>query len=81
MPVNVASLSPSLAESELFGHARGAFTGADQAQGLIEQANGGTLFSTRWPTFRFGGRFGRQRAYSVYSSGTRYANRERDLNR
>ena len=45
VPVNVASLSPSLAESELFGHARGAFTGADQARkGLLEQADGGTLF-------------------------------------
>ena len=45
VPVNVASLSPLLAESELFGHARGAFTGADQARkGLLEQADGGTLF-------------------------------------
>ena len=45
VPVNVASLSPSLAESELFGHARGAFTGAEQARkGLLEQAHGGTLF-------------------------------------
>jgi len=45
VPVNVASLSPSLAESELFGHARGAFTGAEQTRkGLLEQAHGGTLF-------------------------------------
>jgi two-component system nitrogen regulation response regulator GlnG len=43
--VNVASLSPSLAESELFGHSRGAFTGADQShKGLLEQADGGTIF-------------------------------------
>ena len=41
----MASLSPSLAESELFGHVRGSVTGADQAhQGLLERADGGTVF-------------------------------------
>ena len=36
--VNMASLSPSLAESELFGHVRGAFTGADQRPQGIPRA-------------------------------------------
>jgi two-component system response regulator HydG len=43
--VNVAALPAELLESELFGHARGAFTGATAAKrGLFEEADGGVLF-------------------------------------
>lgn len=43
--VNISALSESLAESELFGHRRGAFTGAEEDRiGRFEEARGGTIF-------------------------------------
>ncbi len=45
VPVNCAAISPSLVESELFGHEKGSFTGADKkAVGKFEYASGGTVF-------------------------------------
>ncbi len=45
VPMNCGAISPNLIESELFGHERGSFTGAERAhKGFFERADGGTLF-------------------------------------
>lgn len=45
VPVNCGAIPPSIIEAELFGHEKGAFSGADKGRpGFFEQADGGTLF-------------------------------------
>jgi two-component system response regulator HydG len=45
VPIDCSALTPTLVESELFGHVKGAFTGADNSKrGLLQAANEGTIF-------------------------------------
>jgi DNA-binding NtrC family response regulator len=55
VPINVAAVPATLVESELFGHVRGAFTGAtDKRMGRFEQADAGTLFIDEIGDFELG---------------------------
>jgi DNA-binding NtrC family response regulator len=55
VPINVAAVPATLVESELFGHVRGAFTGAtDKRMGRFEQADNGTLFIDEIGDFELG---------------------------
>lgn len=53
LPLNCGAVSPHLVESELFGHERGSFTGAErQHRGFFERAHGGTLFLDEFTEMR-----------------------------
>jgi len=54
VPVGLAGLNPALLEAELFGVLRGAFTGAEERQGLLASAGGGTLFLDGLDSLPFG---------------------------
>ncbi len=50
--VNCAALKPELIGAELFGVKKGAYTGAEYRKGRIQSADGGTLFWTKWVSYR-----------------------------